>query len=466
MISGIAKAAADELWGFLPGRDIKIVHLTNGLLRAISGGHPKLPRLLGDVAATHAGRERLKETTRRSAAQLLDDDRLQDILLGDSVPALLDELRVALDAVLNQDGAFYAGSTSTPTLTHWRHLTTDPSDNEAGALIASILLADPNQAAAVALRKALNDNSDATYQLTQPLLPTGQEPMPALPPVSEIGNMLEKSETLRSLQQAFGRLAAHSERLGKLELLARAGRLAGLGLWMHMLNAGGGVRRQPLLVCGPDEHLRDVRMTSHRGLALAQRQLRRHFREALYAQLQAGGRAELTADDYRAWVNEVHPNHRERFLLELEQQLEAGLEPGWAVSGALVTPALLAIRGESYGADKLVKDLGRRLGLWPRYSGRTGHHLKPVAAIYDALVPALLSPGETMRYREFWQRAADEFGLVCGARGSTDMEVLKKAGMSGLTPAQLAQNAHSVLRELSRQGYARTYADGEALIIA
>jgi len=162
MISGIAKAAADELWGFLPGRDIKIVHLTNGLLRAISGGHPKLPRLLGDVAATHAGRERLKETTRRSAAQLLDDNRLQDILLGDSAPALLDELRVALDAVLNQDGAFYAGSTSTPTLTHWRHLTTDPSDNEAGALIASILLADPNQAAAIALRKALNDNSDAT----------------------------------------------------------------------------------------------------------------------------------------------------------------------------------------------------------------------------------------------------------------------------------------------------------------
>ncbi len=465
MISSIAKAAATELWGFLPGRDIKVVHLTNGLMGEISGGTPKIARLLGDVAATHAGRERLAEKTRRSATQLLEDERLQDILLGDSAPALLDELRIALDAVLNQDGAFYAGSTSTPTLTHWRHLTTDPSDNGAGALIAKVLLADPNPAAAVALRNALNDATDATYQLTQPLLPAGQPTMPDLPPAPEISQLLDKSETLRSLQQAFEKLAAHAPRLGKLELLARAGRLASLGLWLHLLNAGAGARRQPLLICGP-EQAREVRMASHRGLALGQRQLRRHFSDALYEQLKAGGREALTADEYRAWATELDDKHQERYLLELAQELEAGMAPGRAACGALVTPALLAVRGESYGADRLIKDLGRRLGLWPRYTGRTGHHLKPVAAIYDALVPALLQPGETLRYREFWQRAADEFGLLCGARGNADIEALAQAGMRGLTPAQLNDNARAILRELSRQGYARTYADGEALISA
>lgn len=423
-----------------------------------------MPKLLGELAATHAGREKLATKNRRTAAQLLDEDKFDQILLGERAPVLLDDLRVALDAVLHQDGAFNAsGGFSTLTLTQWSHLTSDPSDAGAGLLIGQVLLADPDRAAALALRAALLDTSDATYRLTQPLLPADSRPMPDLPPKPDLEELLKTSGSLRALQQAFRNLAAHARPLGKLELLARAGRLAGLGLWVHLLNAGADGRRQPLLVCGPQPPA-EVRNASHRGIALAQRQLRRHFSAALYAELQKRGEANLSADAYRDWAPEVEAAHRERYLLEFDQELDAGTEPGRAACSALVTPALRAVGSDTEGADKYVTALGRRLGLWPRYTGPVGRHLKPVAAIYDALVPALLEPGQTMRFREFWQKAADEFGLMCGARGSTDLEALAQAGMRGLTPAHLALNARSVLQELSRQGYARTYADGEALV--
>lgn len=464
MLTEIAQEAATNLWGFKPGRDIKIVHLTNGMLRTVCGGEPKMPKLLGELAATHAGRAKLSKENKRTADQLLNDDKFEQILLGEQEPERLDDLRVALDAVLQQDGAFYFGSTSTPTLTHWSHLTSDPSDNGAGVLIGQVLLADPGQAAALALRAALLDTSDAMYRLTQPLLPAADNrPMPELPPKPDLDDLLHTSASLRALQAAFQNLAAHAPRLGKLELLARAGRLAGLGLWVHLVNAGATGPRQPLLVCGPQPPP-EVRNASHRGIALAQRQLRRNFSAALYAELQKRGEANLTADTYREWAADLEPEPQERYLLEFDQELEAGAEPGRAACWALVTPALRAVGSKTGGADKSFKQLGNRLGLWPRYTGRAGHHLKPGAAIYDALVPALLAPGQTMRFQEFWQKAADEFGLLCGARGSADLTALAQAGMRGLTPAQLALNARSVLQELSRQGYARTYADGEALV--
>ena len=429
------------------------------MLRTVCGDTSSTSKLLGDFVATHAGRETKNKHT---AAELLSDDNYEQIVLGDATPAGLDELRVALDAVLNQDGAFYA-SISTPTLTHWRHLTTDPSDSGAGQLIGNVLLADADRAAAQALRDALQDQTDATYRLTQPLLSADKKPMPALAAPPDLEELFAASGSLRTLQKGFHRLAARKDSLGKLELLARAGRLAGLGLWVHLLNAGAGEQRQPLLLCGPQPP-GEVQSASHRGIALALRLLRRHFSEALYAELENRGDHELPASDYREWAAEMDNSYRERYLLELDQELDAGIAPGRAACAALVTPALRLIGSKNEGADKYVAALGRRLGLWPRYPGRAGRHLKPVAAIYDALVPALLEPGEVLRFREFWQRAADEFGLVCGARGNTDLEVLAKAGMRGITPAQLAQNARLVLQELSRQGYARTYADGEALI--
>ncbi|WBA44055.1 hypothetical protein [Hymenobacter canadensis] len=464
MISTIAKDAALKLWGFRPGRDIKIAHLTNGMLRTVCGGVPKTPKLLGEMVATHAGRERLSANTRRSAAQLIGDPNFDGILLGDSAPDLLDDLRVALDSVLNQDGAFYAGSTSTLTLTHWHHLTNDPSDNGAGELVGQVLLADTDRSAAMALRDALSDASDATYRLTQPLLPNVPVQMPEMPPASALGDIVKASGPLQSLQLAFRNLAGHAPLVGKQELLTRAGRLAGLGLWVHLLNAGSN-KRQPLLVCGPQPQS-EIRSASHRGIALAQRQLRRNFGTAVFAELKASGMDDLSPAEYRAFADKLNEKHRDRYLLEFEQEIDAGLKAGEAACSALVTPALRSIGAENEGADKYVVALGRRLGLWPRYTGRAGHHLKPVAAVYDALVTALVKPGETMRYRDFWQKAAEEFGLMCGARGNADLEALALVGLRSLTPAQLASNSRSILQELSRQGYARTYADGEALISA
>lgn len=482
----MAQDAAEALWYFKPGRDIKTVHLFNGLLRRICGDTLAALTLLRTVVASRPNRPNARAKEFLYSQSLLTEPAYANFRAATAGPlteANIEEIRIALDAVLHQDGAFFAGfdkektalnagspvfgnGPSTLTLTHWRHLTSDPSDSGAGALLAGVLLAAPAQTAVQALRGALLEENDTTTRLTAPLLPAPAKLMPPLPAVPpEAAGRVLASPVLADLQAAFENMASHRQALGKLELLARAGRLASFGLWVHVLNAGRtGLGRQPLLLCGP-QTLPAVRAASHNAVSLAQRQVRRAYADALAYQLKASYLHQgLTTTDYQAWTAGWEPEEQARFKLEMNQKTTAGKSPFQAVCQALVEPAMRRIGTKTEGPDKFIKDQARHLGLFPEHSGRTGHHLRPGPPFYDVLVAALLPPGRSLTARQFWQQAYEQFGLLCGVRGAADLADLARAGITGLTPAHLAANAQSVLAELTRQGYARAHADGETIL--
>ena len=64
--------------------------------------------------------------------------------------------------------------------------------------------------------------------------------------------------------------------------------------------------------------------------------------------------------------------------------------------------------------------IGRMLGLvYPRAAGRGEKYFQPAPQFLDALVVALLEPGEEIPETEFWERV-NSFGVVCGALGTAD----------------------------------------------
>lgn len=495
--SDMAAEAAQQLWFFKPSRDIKTVHLFNALLRELCGGTPGSLTLLRTVVATHPNRPNARAEKFLYAQDLANDPAYADFRAATAGPlteANVEALRLALDAVLQQDGAFFggfdkdkternggalvfgSGSLATLTLTHWRHLTADPSDNRAGHLLAGVLLAAPAGSAVRVLREVLLDENDTTTRLTAPLLPTPVKTMPAVPSIPEAtARHLADSPVLADLQAAFETLVSHRQALGKFELLARAGRLASFGLWVHVLNAGRPeAGRQPLLLCGPQAPPA-VKTASHNGVGLMHKQLRRAYTQALDHHLTACQlHKNLTAADYQSWADAWDEKERERFKLEIRQKTAAGQTPFRAVCQALVEPAMRRISrkregtdkkiDKKEGPDKYINEQARRLGLFPAHSGRTGYHLRPGPPFYDMLVAALLPPGRSLTARQFWQQAYAQFGLLCGVRGAADLADLARAGITGLTPAHLAANAQSVLAELTRQGYARAHADGETIL--
>ena len=466
-----AKAATVRAWGFVPGRDIKAVHLANGLFRELCGGLAADVSLLKTVVASRRGDNPKPAYQVQSNPDFSRAVELRAGLSQQATERAVDRLRATLDSVLNQDAAFYAAvknDASTLTFTHRQHLTADKSDMQAGRLLAHVLLADPDQRAVHQLREALNQPTDLIYRLTAPLLKRLPPPAPLLlgldDPVEEaVAKRLAASCVLSAWQQSFALLTRHASTLDKPALLQRAGTLAGMGLWLHLYNSGAAVC-QPLLLCA-DRPLAMVREASRRTLALARRRLRATFTAALAMELEQSGEHEMTADQYRQWLPlQVKKKDAARCELEFDKEIMARRSPFEAAVRALTTPALKA--AGSISAEECAGSLGRRLGLqWPRGKGGGERYLLPVAAVYDALVPALVKPDERIAAEEFWERAYTQFGFVCGVNLPDDFDRLAAVGVrGGLSPAHLQANARAVLEELRRLGYARTYADEVTLI--
>ncbi|SHJ79267.1 hypothetical protein SAMN02745146_0178 [Hymenobacter daecheongensis DSM 21074] len=475
LLAEVAERVANATWGFVPARDIKPVHLANGMFRALAGPIEPDLALLKKVVATMRGKTQKSST---EIIEIADFRAASELPLSTAVAeGAVTQLRKALDVVLNQDGAFYEGSTSTPTLSHWHHLTKDPSDQRAGHLLAHVLLGAPERAAALAIRGALSKNDDAVYRLTAPLLGNQEDELPAFPaPDSDIQQKAQESCVLKNLQESFTTLAEYEPYLDKTALLQRTVTLAGFGLLLHLFN-GNSDTCQPLLLCASD-HPMAVREASRHTLALARRRLRSVFGDSLRQELIQRGDHKLSEEEYRDWASTWLPaesftaDQIQRYALEYEQELLAGETHFEAAVRALTGPAMAIIGRTKSGQDSVTpegcsKHLGRRIGLqWPRKHGRGERYLMPVGAVYDALVTSLLHHKEVIQAEVFWELAYKRFGLICGALPEVDGERLARLGIRNVTSAQLAANARGIIEDLTRLGYARTYADDVTLISA
>jgi hypothetical protein len=484
-LSRAARKAAAQLWGFEPNRDIKPAHLANGFFKELWKNSIPEWGLVGEVFAAHPGRNVKDPITAQHLTELPNFQRAVHGRMPR--PVVLDAWRQRIDDVLSQDGSFYKNaSVSTLPFTHWRHLSTDPSDRGIGKLLARLVVDEHDFAPALALRNALCREDDPLHRLLLPLLRVPskdqQNPGPFPQASSSERELLSRSPTLQAIVHLLRHLALSP--LTGPELLTRFTTLATLGIWLHLLNSNS-PEPTPLLLCAstPTE---GARSASQQALARAGSRLQECFTTALMAELARKGMDDLSAEAYAAWGQEIYkapkklkkgqqvpdapqPDLEARAMYEEDfEQFRVSEDSLFAAAcRALSPPASERIAKKEASATPLdsVNDLGRHLGLyWPRRQGAGARSLRPTAALYDALVPSLLPDNKPVSATEFWRLASTRLGLLSGEGGPEDLAMLARASVTGVTLADLKRNAHDVRDELTRLGYARTYADDVTMI--
>lgn len=470
---------AKEIWGFAPGRPVKPVHFANKFFRALCGQTGNPAALLYDLTA-----KRRPGTRHLPSGDLRQDhSELFEVTSELHADESLDDLRAALDLVFDQDKAVFTPTFTSFTLTHHALTWPDPSDQRTGEFLAGVLATAQDSQAIDALREALSRSDDPITRLVVPLLPEegllGSPPHPS----EEITRITDRSVILQNVRDAFSRLAAHADGLEKTAFLDRAVTLGAFGLVAHVLNATDEAAQgdlAPLLLCapGPDN---DVREASRAALDRALKNIPRAFEQRLGALLRDRGEDSLDADGYRTlmgdWLNaddlkgEESKKAREaRALFEQDFPLElAGASDPFQAFLRAAVPAAFNVLGTDI-PDQFVLYLGRLGGLvFPRAQGRGDKYTLPAAGFYDMLVSALLDPEEArdgIPSNEFWTRARDRFGLLCGANPYADAERLATRNIRLVSEPSLASNAAAVSEELALLGHARRYADGFTLIRA
>lgn len=472
------KHVAEELWGFVPGRDnIKPVHFANRFFGALCGQTGRPSALVHTATAKRRpGRSHVASIDLRHE----QSDRFE-VTSEAHAEERLDSLRAALDLVFDQDKAVYPSEQMHSfTLTHYALTSSDPSDQGTGKFIAAVLAADPDQRAVDALRDALSRQDDPITRLVAPLLPAdlslGEHPQPD----ERATRIAGRSAILKSVREAFARLADHAEGLEKTAFLERAVTLGVFGIVAHVLNAtdeamGGDLT--PLLLCAPQPDA-DVREASRAALDRAIKNIARAFEQRLGQLLRDRTEDNLDADGYRAlmddWLdpdglskNQAKKVREARALFEQDFPLElAGAADPFSAFRRAAVPAAFNVLGANT-PDRFVLAFGRLGGLFfPRSQGRGDKYTLPAAGFYDMLVSALLDPNEEVPSSEFWARARDRFGLLCGANPYEDAERLATRNIRLVSEPSLARNATAIAEELALLGHARRYADGFTLIRA
>jgi len=482
----MAGLVTEAVWGFAPNRQIKPVHFANRFVRALCGQEETYP-LIQKVAGGFRG-----GTSRTTTEALMTDlhgyYERDDDLADTTAQDRMDDIRTALDLVLNQDRALFGtGSYISPTLTHRKHSTKDPSDVGTGAFMASMLAASGSAHTMDVLRRALEHETDNIYQLTAPLLQKRDKadilvaddlgPMPIAG--DDMRCRVQRSSILPAVQRAFDTLAGYASELEKTTFLQHVVLLGSFGLLLHVINS---IPREgeadtpivPILLCAPYPSA-VIQEASRATFVRARQQMERAFEVGLAAEMRKSNEDHLSPDDYRALMRDALPNlggdgtaakKEKQAWTRFSQDFDAyllGSEPPFDAFCRAAAQASFVVIGGS--PDEFAQFIGRLVGLlYPRQQGRGDKYYLPAPQFLDMLVFALVEPGKEISLEEFWARAAARFGVLCGARGRADIDDLSRWGVRKVSPSHLAQNSRAILEELIRMGHAHEYADDIAMV--
>jgi hypothetical protein len=403
-------------------------------------------------------------------------------------------VRAALKQMLDQDGAVYGSKRFYSfTATHWRHASDDVSDSSTGQFMALVLAARDDESNAngaprlVDELRALLDRPDDLYRLTAPLLPEGDDAMgPPPDPVAETRTQIERltapGAPLRAFQDAAARMAPHLARAEKTTALQRLVTLGSFGVALHLANATDAAldegERTPLLLCksqngGPRRSIKDA---SRRTFKRARRRLTYAFENELAAEFARRGDDDeapafyesemknwlVTADldgSEREQAEEQFEEFRRAFDAEREDDASSTLD-AFVRAAAPVCFSTMA-----KPPSGCLTRLGRHVGLLVWSGGGYEKYYRPAPQFLDMLAAALLAPDEgAVTAADFWNRAYKQFGILCGARGRRDAEILREYGVLQVSVEHLRENADALHDQLTRLGHARTYADGVTLL--
>jgi hypothetical protein len=474
-LEDISKKIAIKRWGFVPDREVKLIHFVNGFFRALSGRSGS-PNLLHKAAAKFkAGKSR---TTNE---QFIEDARDHlDFIDQREDPEAVKDVRMALDLMLSQDKAVFPSGPYSFTATHWLHTSSDPSDQQTGRLMAGVLSAGPQGTEIVENLRDLLDQPDDLYRLTAPLLDdTEMGPPPhSADDDAFIQQLTQPGRPLRLIQQAAERLVKHAHGMEKTAALLRIATMGSFGVYLHMVNATQNALeeeyRVPLLLCKKPPS-RSMREASRRTFGLARRRLQSAFREELTDELRRRGDDDLSVDEYktlmRGWLIQADQDDEDRVEAEelmdqFKQSFEferEGTEDTFRAFVHAATPTCLEAMGPNRPAACAIR-LSTHGGLLGPFRGRGEKYYRPAPQFLDMLVAALLEPEEEIPATEFWERAWEAFGILSGARSRHDAKQLRKRGIRQVSTDTLTENAGALHDHLTRLGHAQTYADGMTLI--
>lgn len=466
----LKKLVSENLWGFDPSRQVKSVHFANAFFRSVCGQKGDID-LIQKAAAGYRSGKGLSNVEFISTIRdryIVEDDGV-DIYRSTS------NLRSALDLVLSQDKALFPNFNSSITLTHFWHTSSDPSDNGTGEFLAQVLAESEYEEIIEILRNCLNKKNDNIYLLTGPLLI--EKELGNYPTTSEkVKLIIDNSPHLKSVQKAFFRLVKYEKRLEKTVFLQRVVILGCFALFLHLINKkdGNGISKglAPIFITSADPTI-EVKEASRSAFSRGRQNIEASFEEGFQEQLRSRGQDNLTKEQYidlmKSWLpnmNLQETGNKEntiwyRFIEDFEGNLFGTSDISEAFQKACVRAAFTI----KESPESFCQFIGKNIGLvYPREGGRGEKYYSPGPQFLDTLVVALLEPDEEITIEEFWERAWQEFGIICGAKSTIDTGRLGKWGIRQVTPKQLSQNARKLSSELIKMGYVREYADDIAMI--
>ncbi|WP_284907571.1 hypothetical protein [Bacillus sp. lyk4-R2A-2] len=473
---------AKRVWGFNPNRDVKPVHFANGFFRSISGGSNNIG-LLQKAAAGY-----LKGSTDVSNKQFLVDIRDSFIKEENDETELLEkvgDLRSALDLLLNQDKALFGNFTPTATLSHFLQTSSDPSDNGTGKFIAEVLTGIEDGEVIRSLRESLKDNKDNLFLLTSPLLL--KKEMGAEPFVSDqINAMLQESPYLKSIQSAFSNLITYKNRLDKTVFLQRIVTLGCFAIYLHLTNRSmdkANIEQKGLapIFLSSAEPSMEIREVSRASFSRGRQRIEIGYEEGLLQEIYDRWGIVSSKEEYIEIIKSLLPNLDptptqmnqdtliwHRFIDDFEGNLLGTSNIEEAFSKAFVRTAFSFFnqgKSNKSNPESLCLFIGKNIGLvYPREKGRGDKYYLPGPRFLDTLVVSLLGPDKEVSIEEFWDRAWNSYGIIVGARGTKDTQILSNWGIRQVSPKQASQNAKKINSELVRMGYVTEYADDIAMI--
>lgn len=474
-LEDISKNLAKKRWGFVPNREVKLIHFVNGFFRELSARSGS-PDLLHQAAAKFkAGKSR---TTNEQLIQDARDHLDFSDQRGDS--EAVKDMRMALDLMLSQDKAVFPSNRNYSfTATHWLHTSSDFSDQQTGRFMAQVLSSGSQGSEIVESLRRLLDQPDDLYRLTAPLLDDKEMGPPPTPSDNGlIQNLTKPGRPLHLIQQAAERIVDHAQEMEKTAALLRIATMGSFGVYLHMINATREAleegRRAPLLLCNKPPS-RSMREASRRTFTRARRRLKFAFEEELADELRRRGEDELDKNEYktlmRGWLIQADQSEEDRaeaeaMMDQFLQSFSAEREGTDDVSQAFVraaTPTCLEAMGPNRPAACAIR-LSTHGGLLGPFRGRGEKYYRPAPQFLDMLVAALLEPGQAIPATEFWQKAWRTFGILSGARSRHDAGQLRNWGIRQVSTDALSENADALHDHLTRLGHAQTYADGMTLI--
>lgn len=449
----------ERVLGFRPSSgSIKGVHLVNDLAQTVLGGAPDhggdfLCKVIRPEAEDkeHTGEKEMRADRRFGAAF----NRAFPPALG---ARRVLALREAAQLVTNLDGGLYkAGDSMASGLVTHRNLLGFEGFRRfrVGQYIGQTL-ADEGSSR---LRALFDEEGDPITRALRPLLldgklvdKTDRSPLPTPSPFD--------------IALGRGLSTLMSQQLSKpvtLRLLALA---ASLGVILKILGVGREGSRPLVLALaaeqdGPTTPLREEAVISLlRGLdefykVVAARLPAHPHAQDIWKRSKDGGLTfEVTGgvplDEVAA---EIVSEARKLNVKPKDDESDAG---GDAASG----PKERAI----YWPERFMHALGRRAGcILPRGNkAGWGKRLVFTPEHVEALVLMLVSPGESLPWKEFWRRAKERLGVVVGANASADAFALRQIGVPHVSVQQLDANANALLAQAVRRGVARRLPDSGA----